>query len=216
MSMLTKSEIQDLIHTGRLTFTPELDEFQMQAHAVDLRLGYTFLVARRWTLNNEGRIALRSDQLESGTPHFDTIELTAGQVFDLLPGESVLVSTLEVIGMPDDLVGQMFPRSSVNRRGLAVELSGIIDAGYEGNLIIPVRNNDISSVVRLYPGERFCQIILTRLSLPVEVRRSRYHRRDIATGVQPEQNADEVQLVRSGNLAELKQRYGVRPPKDIP
>jgi dCTP deaminase len=209
MSMLTKAEILDLIHAGRLTFTPHLDEFQMQAHAIDLRLGSTFLVARRWVFNQEGRVALRSDQLDSGSAHYDTIELEGGQVFDLLPGESVLVSTLEVIGMPDDLVGQMFPRSSVNRRGLAVELSGIIDAGYEGNLIIPVRNNDISSVVRLYPGERFCQITLTRLSIPADVRRSRYHRRDIASGVQPEQNADEVQLVRTGKLAELKQRYAV-------
>ncbi|MBA3823428.1 MAG: dCTP deaminase [Ktedonobacterales bacterium] len=216
MSMLTKAEILDLIQANRLTFTPALDEFQLQAHAIDLRLGSTFLIARRWTFNQQGRIALRSDEVENGIAHFDTIELEAGQVFDLLPGESVLVSTLEVIGMPDDLVGQMFPRSSVNRRGLAVELSGIIDAGYEGNLIIPVRNNDISSVVRLYPGERFCQITLTRLAAPADVRRSRYHRRDIATGVQPEQNADEVQLVRAGKLAELKQRYGVATRKDTP
>ncbi len=216
MSMLTKAEILDLIHAGDLTFTPELDAFQLQAHAVDLRLGYTFLVARRWSFTDAGRIALRADQSEGGEPHFDTIELVPGQVFDLLPGESVLVSTLEAIGMPDDLVGQMFPRSSVNRRGLAVELSGIIDAGYAGNLIIPVRNNDISSVVRLYPGERFCQIILTRLSVPAEVRRSRYHRRDITAGVQPEQNADEVRLVRAGNLAELKERYSVQSPKDTP
>ena len=32
-------------------------------------------------------------------------------------------------------------RSSVNRRGISVDLTGIIDAGYEGQLIIPIRNN---------------------------------------------------------------------------
>lgn len=212
MSLLTKRDIMSVIATGALAFTPELDAFQLQPHAVDLRLGFTFLVARRWIFNQQGRIALRSDQLESGAALYDTIELEQGQVFDLLPGEGVLVSTLEVIRMPDDLVGQMYPRSSVNRRGLAVDLSGIIDAGYEGNLIIPVRNNDRSAVVRLYPGERFCQITFTALTGPVEVRRSRYHRRDIATGVLPEQNQDEVQLVRAGDITTLKARYGMTQP----
>ncbi len=209
MSLLTKPEILDLIAKGTLTFTPGLDEFQLQAHAVDLRLGFTFLVARRWVFTQQGRIALRMDQFETPAAQFDALELEPGQVFDLLPGEGVLVSTLEVIGMPDNVVGNMYPRSSVNRRGLAVDLSGIVDAGYEGNLIIPVRNNDLSTVVRLYPGERFCQITFTQLAHPVEVRQSRYHRRDIATGVQPELNLDEVTLIRGGNLAELKARYGI-------
>jgi len=209
MSLLTKHDILTLIQSDRLGFTPELDAFQMQPHAVDLRLGYTFLVARRWIRNEQGRIALRSDQMEDGAAQFDTVELAPGQVFDLLPDECVLVSTMEAIRLPDDLVGQMYPRSSVNRRGLAVDLSGIVDAGYEGNLIIPVRNNNLSTVVRLYPGERFCQITFTPLTAPAEVRQSRYHRRDIATGVLPELNQDEVALVRSGDIAALKTRYGL-------
>jgi dCTP deaminase len=216
MSFLTKHDILSLIATGRLGFTPELDTFQVQPHAVDLRLGFTFLVARRWIFTKEGRIALRADQLEHGMAQFDAIELEPGQVFDLLPGEGVLVSTLEAIRMPDDLVGQMFPRSSVNRRGLAVDLSGIIDAGYEGNLVIPVRNNDLSTVVRLYPGERFCQITFSGLTAPAEVRQSRYHRRDIATGVLPEQHQEEVQLVRAGDIAGLKARFRVAPEAPAP
>ncbi|SRR5579875_2059916 len=216
MSLLTKRDILGLIAAGRLGFAPELDSFQIQPHAVDLRLGYTFLVARRWIVNQQGRIALRPDQMEGEPAQFDTIELAPGQVFDLLPDECVLVSTLEAIRLPDDLVGQMYPRSSVNRRGLAVDLSGIIDAGYEGNLIIPVRNNNLSTVVRLYPGERFCQLTFTALTTPAEVRLSRYHRRDIASGVLPELNQDEVRLVRSGNIAALKARYGlsVLPQED--
>ena len=208
--MLIKSEILELIATGELAFTPELDQFQMQAHAIDLRLGYTFLVGRRWEITAQGRVAMQLDHLESGAEQFDTIELAPGQVFDILPGECVLVSTMETIHMPADLAGQMFPRSSVNRRGLAVDLSGVIDAGYEGNLIIPVRNNGLSTVVRLYPGQRFCQLTFTRLNAPVEVRKSRYHQQEIATGVLPEQNQDEIRLVRAGDIATLKQKYGVR------
>lgn len=210
MSLLTKSDILAEIEAGNLGFTPELDEFQLQPHAVDLRLGFTFLIARHWVLNQTGRVALTLDHLAGGGAHFDTIELEPGQIFEILPGECVIVSTLEKIKMPSDLVGNIYPRSSVNRQGLAVDLSGIVDAGYEGNLIIPVRNNNISTVVRLYPAERFCQLTLTSLDQPAEVRQSRYHKRDIATGVLPEQHQEEVDLIRKGNVKALKERYGVQ------
>ena len=208
MSLLTKNDILTEIRGGGLRFTPELDTFQLQAHAVDLRLGFTFLVPRHWALTREGRVAIQLDHLDGGSSHFDTIELEPGQVFDLLPGECVIVSTLETIAMPDHLVGHMYPRSSVNRQGLAVDLSGIVDAGYEGHLVIPVRNNNLSNVVRVYPGERFCQLTFTALTTPAQTRRSRYHQRDVATGVLPEQNQDEVRLVRAGDIAALKERYG--------
>ncbi len=207
MSLLTKSDILAAIRSGALGFTPELDTFQLQAHAVDLRLGFTFLVPRHWQLTREGRVAIQLDHLDGGSSHFDTVELEPGQVFDLLPGEGVIVSTLETIHMPDNLVGHMYPRSSVNRQGLAVDLSGIVDAGYEGHLVIPVRNNNYSNVVRVYPGERFCQLTFTSLDTPAQTRRSRYHQRDIAAGVLPEQDQDEVRMIRSGDVAGLKARY---------
>lgn len=209
MSILTKREILAQMQAGSLRFEPELDEFQMQAHAIDLRLGFTFLVARQWVFNQEGRIAIYRDHLAGGHEHFDSLELEPGQVFDVLPNESLLVSTLETISMPSDLMGHMYPRSSVNRLGLAVDLSGIIDAGYEGKLIIPVRNNSTSSIVRLYPGERFCQLTLTSLGAPVEVRASRYHKRDVVEGVLPELSAEEVEMVRRGDIEALKARHGV-------
>lgn len=210
MSYLTQSEILSELKTGTLGFIPALDVFQLQPHAIDLRLGFTFLIPRHWTLTQRGRIALEMDQLSGAATHFDTVELEAGQVFDLLPNESVLVSTLEKIKMPAYLVGEMFPRSSVNRRGLAVDLSGIVDAGYEGSLIIPVRNNSAFSVVRLYPGERFCQLTFTRLNTAATVRRSRYHQRDVAIGVLPEQDQEEVNLVRQGAIDELKATFRVK------
>lgn len=214
MGVLTRNEILDQVRAGALGFTPELDDFQIQAHAVDLRLGFNFLIARHWAFTQRGRVALQLDHLEGGARHFDSIELEPGQVFDVLPGESLLVSTLETIRMPAHLVGNMYPRSSVNRQGLAVDLSGIIDAGYEGNLIIPVRNNNMANVVRLYPGERFCQITFTSLESTVETRASRYHKRDIAAGVLPELNSEEVELVRSGDIVTLKKRFGVLRPQE--
>lgn len=209
MSMLVRAEIEERLANGQLAFTPELDELQLQAHAVDLRLGYTFLIPRQWQVTDRGRVALTFDHLEGGEQRFDVVELEPGQYFEVLVGEGVIASTLERIALPADLVGHLYPRSSVNRRGLAVDLSGIVDAGYQGNLIIPVHNNSLSRVVRIYPGERFCQLTFTRLSAPAVPRASRYQNKDIIVGVLPEQNAEEVELLRAGRVDELKRRFKV-------
>jgi dCTP deaminase len=211
MSMLVRAEIEARIAQGQLAFTPELDELQLQAHAVDLRLGYTFLIPRQWQVTDRGRVALTFDHLEGGDQRFDVVELEPGQYFEVLVGEGVIASTLERIALPTDLAGHLYPRSSVNRRGLAVDLSGIVDAGYQGNLIIPVHNNSLSRVVRIYPGERFCQLTFTRLTVAATPRASRYQNKDIVVGVLPEHNPDEVELIRTGRIDELKRRFKVAP-----
>jgi dCTP deaminase len=211
MSVLVRDEIEERIARGELGFTPPLDELQMQAHSVDLRLGFTFLIPRQWQLTERGRVALTFDHLEGGDQHFDVVELEPGQYFEVLVGEGVIASTLERISLPNDLVGHLYPRSSVNRRGLAVDLSGIVDAGYQGNLIIPVHNNSLSRVVRIYPGERFCQLTFTRLSGTTLPRPSRYQNKDIIVGVLPEHDAAEVELIRAGRIEELKRRFGIAP-----
>ena len=211
MSVLVRGEIEARIARGELVFTPELDALQLQAHSVDLRLGFTFLVPRQWEVSERGRVALTFDHLEGGDQHFDVVELEPGQYFEVLVGEGVIASTLERITLPSDLVGQLYPRSSVNRQGLAVDLSGIVDAGYQGNLIIPVRNNSHSRVVRIYPGERFCQLTFTTLTSPAVPRPSRYQNKDIIVGVLPEQDKDEMALIRAGHIAELKQRFRAAP-----
>ena len=142
MSILTREDLQARITGGALSFDPPLDEFQLQGHTIDLRLGFTFLVPRQWQVTAHGREALIFDPLEGGHQHFDAIELEPGQYFELLPGERVLVSTLERIVVPNDLSAVLYPRSSVNRQGLEVQLTGIIDAGYEGALIVPIRNSN--------------------------------------------------------------------------
>jgi dCTP deaminase len=144
---------------------------------------------------------------------FEAIELEQGQSFDLLPGEYILVSTLESVTMPNDLMGVLYPRSSTNRRGLSVDLTGIIDSGYEGQLVIPIRNNTSSQVVKLYPGERFCQLVFDRLDEAIEIIESRYHRKDIIEGFirnkKTPQDEQEIDLVSQGKINELKKQFGI-------
>lgn len=209
MSVLTRAEILDYVKDGKVSFSPALDTFQLQAHSVDLRLGFTFLVPKSWHLTKRGREALHMDYFAEDRPeYFDIVELEQGQFFDLLPGEHILVSSLESVKIPDDLMAVMYPRSSTNRKGISVDLTGIIDSGYEGQLVIPVRNNTQSQTVRLYPGERFCQVVLERLDQSVDARKSRYHQRDIIEGVDVDsletERDTEIDLIRSGDIKKLK------------
>ena len=212
MSILTKKDILKGVSTGKISFSPNLDSFQLQAHSVDLRLGFTFLVPKSWYVSKSGREQVHMDYYATEKrEYFDVVELEKGQFFDILPGEHILVSSLESVKLPDDLMAVMYPRSSTNRKGISVDQTGIIDSGYEGQLVIPIRNNTQSQTVRLYPGERFCQIVFQKLTDKVEVRESRYHRKDIIEGVDVDSLHDErekeIKLITSGDIKQLKKDF---------
>ncbi len=209
MSVITKNQILSKIKSGEISFTPNLDEFQIQAHAVDLRLGFTFMIPKKWHLTTKGRESLdilNFDKVNSN--YFDVVELEEGQYFDLLPGEHILVSTLETMKVPDDLMAILYPRSSTNRKGLSLDLTGVVDSGYEGQLTLPIRNNTQSQIVRLYPGERLCQVVFETLSEPVQARKSKYHQIDIIEGVKREKTEESI-LILNGKIKQLKETHKI-------
>jgi dCTP deaminase len=209
MAILTKDEILQRVKDKNIVFTPGLDIFQVQAHAVDLRLGFTFLLPKAWRMTKRGREAMMIDPLrDHGPEYFDVLELEQGQAFDLLPQEYVLVSTFETVKIPNDLMAVLYPRSSVNRKGLSVDLTGIIDSGYEGPLTLPIRNNTRSQVIQLHPGERICQVVFEQLSQPVEARKSRWHMKDVVEKGAKEKGK-EMKLVFNGDIKKLKSDFKI-------
>lgn len=212
MAVLTKTDIIDRVQKGDIAFAPSLDTFQLQGHSVDLRLGYTFLIHKSWRVSKKGREAIAINPLENGGTgerHFEVVELEEGQYFELLPNEHVTVSSLESVKVPNDLMAVLYPRSSINRRGVSVDLTGIVDAGYEGQLIIPVKNHT-AQVIRLYPGERFCQIVFEELKEPIVPRKSRHHLKDIVDEPAQE-DTTEMDLIASGKITALKKEHAVTP-----
>lgn len=210
MSVLSKNHILERIKKGDIKIDPALDEFQIQAHAIDLRLGYTFLIPRSWKLTDKGREAMNIDHFDKDQKNnFEVIELEKGQYFELLPNEFVLASTLETVSWPDDLMSVLYPRSSTNRRGLSVDLTGVVDAGYEGQLIIPLRNNTSSQSIKIYPGERFCQITFEDLSEPSGKPNGTYHQKDVIEGFILKQKSKEIDMIKKGEIPELKEKFKV-------
>lgn len=219
MSALSKKEIIEAIGEGKIKVSPSLDKFQLQSHAIDLRLGYTFMIPKSWQMTDKGREAININYFEGIAPknYFDVLELEKGQFFELLPNEYVLVSTLEKISLNSEIMAVLYPRSSTNRKGLSLDLTGIIDAGYEGQLAMPIKNNTRSQIIRLYPGERFCQIVFENLTSPADIRKSRYHQKDIIEGFighvkNTDKTADEeteVSMILSGDIKKIKTEYSI-------
>ena len=211
--ILTRHEISALIAEGKLKFAPALDAFQNQPHAVDLRLGTTFYLPKIWKLSDKGREVLNVDVTEVAGENFEQIKLTPGQYFELAPGESIIASTLEKVSLnADNLMGILYPRSSINRRGLSVDLTGIVDVHYSGNLMIPILNKTSSQVIRIYPGERICQIVFQTLMQDIDKEEAKRHGKGAAKydgcgadSLASRKDADEeVELIRKGDFEALK------------
>jgi len=149
---------------------------------------------------------------------FETITLQKGQYFELLPEEYVVGTTLESITMSDpELMAVLYPRSSINRRGLAVDLSGIVDVHYKGNLMIPIMNNTQKQVIRIYPGERICQIVFQTLTDAITPNEAEWH--GLAKAKYSKSNGEvnrkmdkqeENDFIKAGKISELKQQFKIK------
>jgi len=218
MSILTRSEILGQIDSGGLVFSPALDQFQIQPHAIDLRLGYKFLIPRNWAVDEKGRRAIKVaiDDVEAHREQFDEVQLQPGQYFELLPNEFVIGTSLERIELNSmNLMAILFPRTSTNRRGIDLSLSGIIDTGYKGHLIFPMKNEAGDQVIRVYPGERVCQVIFQELNQPLTPEEAQLHGLTAAKYSESGSQAfkldkdDEREMLVNGRLDELKNQFGL-------
>lgn len=218
MSVLTRKEILQAMEEEKIRFSPQIDNFQLQPHAVDLRLGYKFLIPKNWTVDKTGRraITVSIDDEEIHREQFDEVQLQPGQYFDLLPNEFVIATSLERIEMnASNLMAILFPRTSTNRRGINLSLSGIIDTGYKGNLIFPMKNEAGDQVLRIYPGERICQVIFEELHSDLTEEEANLHGMSAAKYSESGSPSfkldkdDERRLLVEGRLDELKDRFGV-------
>lgn len=220
MAILTKKDIIQAIETRDIEFSPAIDGFQLQPHAVDLRLGTTFYIPKSWTMTPNGREALNIDPLVAAQNNtsFDCIELLPGQYFEMLPHEFIIASTMEHISINNlKIMAVLYPRSSVNRRGLSVDLSGIIDTGYKGKLMIPIINNTYNQIIKVYPGERVCQIVFEELTQELTPLEAKLHglsdakyadANDKTLGLKRDKE-EETRLIKNGDMDTLKAQFKI-------
>ncbi len=158
--VLSDRTIKELLDEGRIIIDP-LDLRDVQPASVDVHLDRKFLVFR-----NSRRPFI--DVRENTDDLTEMAEIEDDRPFILHPGEFVLGSTLEMIGLPDDLVARLEGKSSLGRIGLLIHsTAGYVDPGWRGHLTLEL-SNVANLPITLYYGMRIGQVSFLRLSTPAE------------------------------------------------
>ena len=158
--ILSDRTLREQLAAGRIVVDP-LDESLIQPSSIDVRISNLFRVFRNHT---RGVIDVKLDMKDLT----ELIEIPADEAFMLHPGEFVLGSTHERIGVPDDLVGRVEGKSSLGRLGLLIHsTAGFIDAGFDGHITLELAN--VASLpITLYPGMKIGQISFMLMTTPAE------------------------------------------------
>ena len=154
--------MREQLDAGRIVIDP-LDDSLIQPSSIDVRISNLFRVFRN---HSRGVIDVKQD-LTDLTELIEMPESADGhdtEAFMLHPGEFVLGSTYERIGMPDDLVGRVEGKSSLGRLGLMIHsTAGFIDAGFDGHITLELAN--VASLpITLYPGMKIGQISFQQMT----------------------------------------------------
>ena len=158
--VLSDRSIREEIDAGRIIIDP-LGENAIQPASVDVHLDRGFLVFRN--------SRLPYIDVRKGTEELtERVEITDNVPFILHPGEFVLGSTLENIGLPNDLVARVEGKSSLGRLGLLIHsTAGYVDPGFKGHLTLEL-SNVANLPITLYFGMKIGQLSYVQLTTEAE------------------------------------------------
>jgi len=158
--ILSDRSLREALAAGRIVIEP-LDENLIQPSSIDVRLSNLFRVFRNHTA---GVIDVKQDM----TGLTELVDIPEDGVFMLHPGEFVLGSTLERVGVPNDLVARIEGKSSLGRLGLLIHsTAGFIDAGFDGHVTLELAN--VASLpITLYPGMKIGQVSFMQMTTPAD------------------------------------------------
>jgi dCTP deaminase len=158
--LLSDRDLRAEIDAGRLVIDP-YDEGLVQPSSIDVRLDRFFRVF-------ENHRYPHIDPAEQQDDLTRLVEVAQDESFILHPGEFVLGSTYEVIGLADDLAARLEGKSSLGRLGLLTHsTAGFIDPGFSGHVTLEL-SNVATLPIKLWPGMKIGQVCVLRLTSPSE------------------------------------------------
>lgn len=159
--ILSDGSIRDALDEGRISIDP-LGDGAIQPSSVDVRIDGLFRV---FANHRHPYIDVKQD-LSDLT---ELIEVADDEYFILHPGEFVLGSTYEVVGLPADVAARLEGKSSLGRLGLLTHsTAGFVDPGFQGHVTLELSN--VSNLpITLYPKMKIGQIAFFKLDQPAEV-----------------------------------------------
>jgi len=118
---------------------------------------------------------LRPDSVvpERAYPGDAGLDLVACDRVEIAPGERAVVGTGIAVALPEGHAGLVVPRSGLAaRHGIGIaNATGLVDAGYRGEVKVVLVNTDRTEPFTVEPGMRIAQLVVTPIVLaePVEV-----------------------------------------------
>jgi dCTP deaminase len=152
--------IKEAVAAGRIVIDP-FDPALVQPSSVDLRCAAAFRV-----FENHRYPFIDPKAPQEGLT--SKVDATDEAPFILHPGEFVLGSTLEVIGLADDIVARLEGKSSLGRIGLLIHsTAGFIDPGFRGQVTLEL-SNVAGLPIAIYPGMKIGQVSFYQLTTPAQ------------------------------------------------
>ena len=158
--LLSDRDILSEIDAKRVALEP-FDAAMVQPSSIDVRLDRIFRVF-------ENHRYPHIDPAEDQPDLTRQVEPTDDEPFILHPGEFVLVSTYEMVSLPDDVAARLEGKSSLGRLGLLTHsTAGFIDPGFSGHVTLEL-SNAATLPIKLWPEMKIGQLCFFRLSSPAE------------------------------------------------
>lgn len=81
------------------------------------------------------------------------------------PQETIMIPTGVCVEIPVGMVGLLFPRSSISKTPLRMTNSvGVIDAGFTGEIKVPLQNTHHNLMARVEQYDKIAQLVIVPLS----------------------------------------------------
>lgn len=154
--LLSDRDIKKELEAGRITLSPSAEDM-IQPASIDVRID------RYFRLFDNHKYAL-IDPAEDQPDLTRLVEVDPTEGFILHPGEFVLASTYEQVGLPDDISARLEGKSSLGRLGLLTHsTAGFIDPGFQGHITLEL-SNMATLPIRLWPGMKIGQLCFFKMT----------------------------------------------------
>ncbi len=144
-NVVTDKVIRDMITQG-INIVEPVNETAIQPASIDLRLG-NILYEYKFNQYVLGATINEEDVIKR---EFET--------HSLKNGETAFVGIFEKIYIPDNMIGIIFPRSSITRLGIHI-VTTYMNPGYKGHMPLTI-TNQMGREVILKPDYRVAQLVL--------------------------------------------------------
>jgi len=154
--ILNENEIRDELINHSINIIPLIDESQIGATSIDVRLGTSF---QFYNANHSGILdSVSNDTIKKMEDNSTFIDLDYLEGIVLAPNQFMLGHTMEYLVLPDYIAAELEGRSSYARLGIEIHMTaGFVEPGFNGVLTLELFNAG-PNPVKIYPGLRIGQL----------------------------------------------------------